>query len=131
MDVIVSMFGCADLRHVVGDEWDQGVYPVDFDEGLRETLKAFSDIGAKNVVVTPFDRKVVDSRQTVLRQEGGLKDMVVSIAAEMGAEVVDFFTETYEKEGLVELQRDMDYPSAAGIKRLAELVAEKLKAMYA
>ena len=131
MDVIVSMFGCADLRHVVGDEWETSGYRADFDEGLRETLKAFSDIGAKNVVVTPFDRKVVDSRQTVLRQEGGAKDMVIAIAAECGAEVVDFFKETYEKEGLVELLRDMDYPSAEGIKRLAEMVAEKLKAMYA
>ncbi|MBQ8432527.1 MAG: hypothetical protein IJX28_06550 [Clostridia bacterium] len=131
MDAVVSMFGCADLRHVVGDEWDQGVYPVDFEEGFREVLKTFADIGAKNVVVTPFDRKVVDSRQTVLRQEGGVKDMIVGIAKEYDAEIVDFFKETYENEGLIELLRDMDYPSAAGIKRLAEMVAEKIKAMYA
>ena len=132
MNVIVSMFGCADLRHAVADEWETSGYRQDFDEGLRETLQAFSDIGAKNVVITPFDRRNVDdSRRTVLRQEGGVKDMVIAIAADCGAEVVDFFQDTHEQEGLVELQRDMDYPSLAGIKHLAEMVAEKLKAMYA
>jgi hypothetical protein len=131
IDVIVSMFGCADLRHVVADEWEISGYREDFDEGLRETLKAFSDIGAKNVVITPFDRVMVDdNRRKVLRQEGGVKDMVIEIAKEMGAEIVDFFKDTHEIEGLVELQRDMDYPSLAGIKHLAEMVAAKIKEMY-
>jgi hypothetical protein len=131
IDVIVSMFGCADLRHVVADEWETSGYREDFDEGLREALQTFSGIASKNVVITPFDRCMVDdNRRTVLRQKGGVKDMVIEIAKEMGAEIVDFFKDTHEIEGLVELQRDMDYPSLAGIKHLAEMVAAKIKEMY-
>ena len=129
MDAVVSMFGCADLRHVVAENWESK-YRADFAEGFNEVLKTFEEIGAKNIVVTPFDRKIKDERQDIVRSKDGIKEDVIRIAKEHGGVVVDFFTPTFEQEGLIEQIRNVDWISADGVKLLAELVAEAIKKTF-
>ncbi|MBQ8440508.1 MAG: hypothetical protein IJX19_07600, partial [Clostridia bacterium] len=130
VDAVVSMFGCADLRHVVAENWESK-YRADFAEGFNEVLKTFEDIGAKNIVITPFDRKIADERQDIVRDPNGIKEDAIHIAKEHGSVIVDFFTPTFEREGLIEQVRNVDTISADGVKLLAELVAEAIKKTFA
>ena len=130
MDAVVSMFGCADLRHVVAENWEEK-YRADFAEGFHEILRTFDDIGAKSIVVTPFDRKIKDERQDVVRDKNGIKEDAIRIAKEHGGIVVDFFTPTFERDDLIEQIRNVDWISAEGVKVLAELVAEAIKKTFA
>lgn len=124
-DVIVSWFGVADLRHAYADRWE--TFKPSFEQGYSDFLEAIAAENRRIVLITPFDRKIVDSRQTVNRQKGGMVELILGIAKEKGLETVDFFAATQKDPELIEHYRDMDVLSAAGVDRLAELVAEVVR----
>lgn len=123
--IIVSWFGCADLRHQYADCWDQ--FKGRFEQGYSEFLSRISADGARVLLVTPFDRTIEDSRQTVNRQEGGMVDTIFHMARERGMEVVDFFKATSEDAELITVRRDMDFLSQKGVECLASLVADAIR----
>ena len=123
--IIISWFGCADLRHKYADRWDS--FKVDFEEGYSEFLAKISQDGAKVFLVTPFDRTIEDSRKTVNRQEGGMVDTIRRMAEERGMGIVDFFRATQEDPELITVRRDMDLVSEKGIDCLAALVADAIR----
>ncbi len=126
MDAVISMFGCSDLRHIGAETWEQS-FRTDFSEGLDEFLSLVEDMGAKNIVITPFDRKVEDCRQAVVRQKDGMADTVARVAKAHGAVVVDFFKATFEREDATEPLKKTDSLTESGVKLLAELVAEAIR----
>lgn len=123
--IVVSWFGSADLRHSLAERWSS--FKNEFVEGYNELLALLENMGAKILLVTPFDRTLEDIRQTVNRQKDGMKDTVVQIARDHGCGVVDFFRATQEQEGLLTVVRDMDEISPEGSLYLAKMVAEEIQ----
>lgn len=123
--IIISWFGCSDLRHAYADRWES--FKPDFEAGYAEFLEEISSYGGKVMLVTPFDRLIPDSRQAVNRQKGGMVETILRMAEERGMGVIDFFKVTNEEEGLIVPYRDMDILSPEGVKRLAELAADAVR----
>ena len=125
-DVIVSMFGCADLSRSNSSVWDES-YKADFVKGYNEIIESLKAWGVKMILVTPFLRTLEDVRRDVLLKEGGMTDTVVELAKTHDLPVVDFFTATKEQEGLIVIRKKIDTISEAGTELLANMVAEEIK----
>ena len=123
--IIVSWFGLADLSRDNSSVWD--TYKPDFIKGYNEIIETFSAWGAKQIMIAPFARTIEDVRKTVILQEGGMKDTVEEIAKANNLPLVDFFTPSYETEGLVVVRKKIDSISLEGTKVLAEMVAKAVK----
>ena len=125
-DIIVSMFGCADLSRSNSSVWEES-YKADFIKGYNEIIESFKAWGVKLILVTPFLRTLEDVRRDVLLKEGGMTDTVVELAKTHDLPVVDFFTATKEQEGLIVIRKKIDTISEAGTELLAKMVAEEIK----
>ena len=125
-DVIVSMFGCADLSRSNSSVWDES-YKADFIKGYNELIESFKAWGVKLIMVSPFLRTINDVRREVLLKEGGMQDTVVEIAKANNLPLVDFFTATKEQEGLIIIRKKIDTISVAGTELLAKMVAEEIQ----
>ncbi len=121
--IIVSWFGMADLSRENSTDWEE--LKPRLAEGYRETIAVFREICDRVILISPFRRYTPDMRQAVIDMDGGMHDVIASVAEESGCGFVDFRTPTKE-EGMIALYSKVDNLTPKATETLANLVARSI-----